>query len=165
MAKTLLENFVSATKCHKLNFICASPISLCILIAIAALTAATRSYFTDIVSKMATDAGNLLCATPDVAEKTRQAILDGVNNNPTFVQANTLFKNYVTAFGGAIIAFHIIVIQLFHCCSIFKRSKVAHVCGVIFVSIGFGIFFIAGAAIMHAPHHPRPSSLISLSHC
>jgi hypothetical protein len=157
MGRTLMENFVSATKCHKFSFACASPVSMCVLVAVAVLTAATRSFFTNIISAIADDAGKLTCATPDIATKTRQAILDGVNNNPTFMQANTLFQTYITAFGGGIIAFHIVVIQLFHCCSIFKRSKLAHICGVIFVSIGFAIFLLAGLVIMQAlPPPPSP---------
>jgi hypothetical protein len=145
---TALQNLLSASKCHKFSFAFASPVSCIVLIAIAALTASTRNYFTGILTTIADDVGKLQCVSPDISAKARQSILDAVNNNPTFVQADVLFKNYITAFGGAIIAFHIVVIQLFHCCSILKRSKIAHVCGVTFVTIGALLFFIAGYVIM-----------------
>jgi hypothetical protein len=161
MPKSALQNLVSASACHKFSFAFASPISCVILLAIAALTGITRNYFANIVTKIADDAGKVSCSSSDIAAKTRQAILDGVNNNPTFISADALFKNYITAFGGVIIAFHIVVIQLFHCCSIFKRSKTAHICGIIFVSIGTILFLIAGTAIMYAaPSFRRAHSIM-----
>jgi hypothetical protein len=150
MAKTALQNLLTASFCHKFNFAFASPISCIVLIAIAILTGMTRNYFTNIVKKIADDIGQLACTSPDIATSARKALLDMVDKNPQFVAANTLFQNYVTAFGGAIIGFHIVVIQLFHCCSIFKRSKPAHVCGIIFVTIGAIIFAVAGVVIMSA---------------
>lgn len=160
MPKSAFQNLISASACHKFSFAFASPISCVILVAIAALTAITRNYFTNILTKIADDVGQVSCTSPDIAAKTRQAILDGVNNNPTFISADALFKNYITSFGGGIIAFHIIVIQLFHCCSIFKRSKPAHICGIIFVSIGAILFLIAGTAIMQAaPSFISPPAL------
>jgi hypothetical protein len=166
MAKSAFQNLVSASPCHKFSFAFASPIACVILLAVAALTGITRNYFTNIVTKIADDVGQLSCASSDIATKTRQTILDGVNNNPTFLQADALFKNYVTAFGGGIIAFHIITIQLFHCCSIFKRSKLAHICGIIFVTIGAILFLVAGTAIMQAdlvPLFPQLNNLIHVS--
>ena len=168
MTKTALQNLLTASFCHKFNFTFASPISCIVLIAIAILTGMTRNYFTDIVKRIADDIGQLACASPDIATSARKALLDKVNNDPQFVAANTLFQNYVTAFGGAIIGFHIVVIQLFHCCSIFKRSKPAHVCGIIFVTIGAIIFAVAGVVIMSAlptPFAPAaPISRMSQAH-
>ena len=155
MTKTALQNLLSASICHKFNFAFASPISCIVLIAIAVLTAATRNYFTDIVKRIADDIGKLSCASPDIAAAARKSLLDMVDKDPQFVAANTLFQNYVTAFGAAIIGFHIVVIQLFHCCSILKRSKAAHVCGVSFVTIGAIIFAVAGVVIMRVPPPPR----------
>jgi hypothetical protein len=161
MAKTALQNLLTASRCHKFSFAFASPISCIVLIAIAVLTASTRNYFSNIISKITDDLGKLSCSSSDIAATAQKVLLDKVNNDPQFIAANTLFQNYVTAFGGGIIAFHIVVIQLFHCCSIFKRSKAAHVCGISFITLGAILFLAAGFVIMYAHLLPSTPSFAS----
>lgn len=148
MTKTAWQNLLTASPCHKFSFAFASPISCIVLIAIAVLTASTRNYFTDIIAKIADDIGKLSCTSSDIAKAAQKSLLDKVNNDPQFIAANTLFQNYITAFGGGIIGFHIVVIQLFHCCSIMKRSRAAHICGISFITLGAMIFLLAGLLIM-----------------
>lgn len=43
------QKFSSATGCHKLNFLCASPLSLAVLVGVVVCTVMTRNLATQII--------------------------------------------------------------------------------------------------------------------
>jgi len=143
------QKFSTATSCHKLNFCCASPLSLLVLVGVVVCTVMTRNLAAQIIDDAIEGIGKLACGGQFAAQSAAEIarLQDKLRADPNLNTAKTLFNTYVTGFGAAIVAYQIVFIQLFACCSIYVRNKCTHICSVWWTTVGFAIFFAAGLAI------------------
>jgi len=109
----------------------------------------TRNLAGNIIDEAIEGIGKLACTGTGSTEANEQIkiLQDKLRADPNLVQAKTLFNTYVTGFGAAIVAYQIVFIQLFSCCSLYVRSKCSHICSVWWSTVGFFIFAAAGLAI------------------
>jgi len=109
----------------------------------------TRNLATQIIDDAIDGIGQLVCAGLGASEAKEQItkLQDKLKADPQLVSAKTLFNTYVTGFGAAIIAYQIVFIQIFSCCSIYVRNKCSHICSTWWAFIGFIVFLAAGLAI------------------